>query len=163
MKMKGKPMNLLLIDDDVGCLDSLQTALTPAGYECETITDPRMAIGAYKDKRHNAVITDIKMPGLSGIEILKEIRSFDPKACIIIITGFGDLNTAIQAVNNGAYAFFTKPLNIPDIMNTLGKIETEAAEGARLEQDYAKLAVEYSKLKQAYVDLLDVFKRSDRG
>jgi len=151
-------MRLLLIDDDADCLDGLITVLEPAGYTCCTFTVPERAVEDFRQKQYDVVITDMKMPGLNGIQVLKEIRSLDPAARVIIVTGFGDVETAIAAVNNRAYAFFGKPIDIDDLMDTLEKIEGEIIVQEKAKTDHARLALEYARLKQAYEELLGLLK-----
>jgi len=126
-------VNILLIDDDADCLDGLVTALEPAGYRCDKFTIPREALVAYQQDQYDVVITDMKMPGLNGIQVLKKVRSLNPEAKVIINTGYGDVDTAIAAVNNGAYAFFGKPIDLVDLMETLEKIEREIKEQKKAE------------------------------
>ena len=151
-------LKLLLIDDDADCLDGLSTALEPAGHTCQKFTVPVEAIKSYRQNQYDVVITDMKMPGMNGIQVLKEIRSLDPVARVIIVTGFGDVETAIAAVNNRAYAFFGKPINIDDLMDTLEKIEGEIRGQEKVKTDHARLALEYARLKQVYEELLGLLK-----
>ena len=152
-------MNILLIDDDRDCLEGLASAIEPAGYGCEIYTIPEKAVAAYDDAMHQVVITDMKMPGLTGIQVLKLIKAKNTKAKVIIMTGYGDVDTAIAAVNNGAHSFFSKPVNIAEIIDVLEKIEHEA-EAQKLELAEAlQMREEYRKLKAAYAELQTLLKR----
>ena len=153
-------MNILLIDDDKECLDVLANAIEPAGHSCELYTMPEKAVAAYEKEKHHVVITDMKMPGLTGIQVLKQIRSKDAAAKVIIMTGYGDVDTAIAAVNNGAHSFFSKPVNIVEIIEVLEKIEHES-EVRKLEvAEIMLMRQEYEKLKNAYQELQSLLKRS---
>ncbi len=147
-------MNILLIDDDADCLDGLATVLEPAGHQCCLFTVPEQALAVYQHKQFDVVITDMKMPGLSGIDVLKRARAMNPEAKVIIATGYGDVETAIAALNHGAYAFFGKPIDFNDLMETLEKIECELKGLKKAKMEHARLAMEYARLKQAYEDLL---------
>lgn len=151
-------MNILLVDDDVNCLEDLVSALAPAGHQCRSFADPAAALKAYEKNSFDVVITDMKMPGLSGIEVLKRVRALNPEARVIINTGYGDVETAISAVNNGAYAFFGKPIDLNDLMETLEKIDRELTDRVRVKNEHARLAMEYARLKQAYLDLRKLVK-----
>lgn len=153
-------MNILLVDDDNHCLEGLVTVLEPAGYRCDAFTDPRKAVEAFDRSPYDLVITDMKMPGMNGIQVIKEIRSIAPEVRIIIVTGFGDVDSAISAVNNGAYAFYGKPVDFAELMETIEKIESEIRDGERVKAEHAKLAMEYVHLKQAYDDLKKLLKDS---
>lgn len=147
-------MRLLLIDDDADCLDGLTTVLEPAGYACSAFTAPEEVVEDFRQKQYDVVITDMKMPGMNGIQVLKTILSLSPNTRVIIVTGFGDAETAVAAVNNRAYAFFGKPIDISDLINTLERIEGEIREREKVRKDHARLALEYARLKRAYEELL---------
>jgi DNA-binding NtrC family response regulator len=151
-------LNILLIDDDADCLECLSTALEPAGHRCDKFTVPEEAVEAYYQNQYNVVITDIKMPGLNGIEVLKMVRSFDLEAKVIIITAYGDAETVVAAVNNGAYAFFGKPLDFAELIGTLEKIEREHRERENARRENACLITEYARLKKAYEELQTLLK-----
>ena len=84
-------MKLLLIDDDLKSLESLSEALSFNGYPIEQYSNPVEAVNAYNEKKFDVVITDFKMPELNGIEVLKKVKEIDPKAYVIILTGFADI------------------------------------------------------------------------
>lgn len=153
-------MNILLIDDDADCLDGLATVLEPAGHNCNVYTVPEVALAAYQKNQHHVVITDMKMPGLSGIDVLKKARLINPEAKVIIATGYGDVETAVKALNNGAYAFFGKPINLNELMDTLDKIECEISGKKKDRIEHARLTIEYNRLKKAYEDLLKLLRKN---
>lgn len=105
-------MNILLIDDDSDCLEDLVSALEPAGHRCDKYTHPVKALEMYGGSTYDVVITDMKMPVMNGIEVLKKVREINPEARVIINTGYGDVETAILAVNHRAFAFFGKPIDL---------------------------------------------------
>ena len=152
-------MNIMLIDDDKDCLLGLSGAIEPAGYYCELFTVPEQAVAAYNPQKYDVIITDMKMPGLAGIQVLKIIKAHNPEAKVIIITGYGDVDTAIAAVNNGAYAFFGKPVNIAELMETLEKINEKTQEKWQEQVEIHQMKQEYTKLKQAYEELQALLKK----
>ena len=151
-------MKIMLIDDDVSCTEGLSSALEPAGHTCRQFSDPVLAVEAYAKENFDVVITDMKMPGLNGIEVLKKIKALNKGARVIIVTGYGDVETAIAAVNNGAYAFFGKPVDICELIETLERIEDEIQGRLKLEVEYERLASEYCRLKRAYEEILNLVK-----
>lgn len=118
-------MNIMLIDDDKDCILSLAGAVEPTGHSCEMFTKPERAVELYDGKRYDVVITDMRMPGMNGIEVLKAIRGHNHKARVIIITGYSDVEAVISAMNFGAYAFLGKPVNIGELIETIEKIGAE--------------------------------------
>jgi len=151
-------MDVLIIDDDKDCLNDIADALDPLNYTCIKELSPLAAIEKYKKNKFDVVITDIKMPEMNGIEVLRNIKNIDKNARVIIITGYGDLDTAVQAINNHAYAFFGKPIDFKELVETLRIIEEELNKDDDLNIDYKKLSDEYKELKKSYDDLLDVVK-----
>ena len=137
----------------------MQTAIEPAGYHCELFTVPEQAVAAYNPQKYDVIITDMKMPGLTGIQVLKIIKAHNPEAKVIIITGYGDVDTAIAAVNNGAYAFFGKPVNIAELIETLEKINEKTQEKWQEQAEIDQMKQEYTKLKQAYEELQVLLKK----
>jgi len=121
-------MNILLIDEDEDCLDSLVSALESAGHWCDKFTLPGEAMEAYGQNQYEVVIADLNMPGMSGMQILKQIRYLNPEAKVIISAGQGDLGAAVAAINNGAYAFFVKPADLLVLIETIEGIELEITE-----------------------------------
>lgn len=153
VKYGGIRLKFMLIDDDHDCLDGLVSALEPTGHELNVFTVPEEAVQAYRGNDYDVVITDMKMPGMTGIEVLKAIRQLDQEARVIILTGYGDAETAIAAVNNGAYAFFGKPLVIEELLATIEKISDEAEVRKQTKEQQEQMAQEFSKLKKAYKEL----------
>ncbi len=147
-------MKLLIVDDDEDILSDISDAFKISGFLCYTTPNPMNAIEIYKKENFDVVITDIRMPGMSGIELLKQIRSYDNRAKIIIITAYGDLETAISAINNRAYAFFGKPIDFSELIKTLRNIENENNMIPDITEDYQKLRDENDKLRETYEGLL---------
>ena len=118
-------MKLLLIDDQKDINLSLKEAIEPGGHECVMYNNPRKAIEKLKQDNFDAIITDYKMPGMNGIDVLKEAQQQKPGLPVIILTGFADTDNAIEAVNHGAYAFMRKPIDLKTFFKKLEDIETK--------------------------------------
>ena len=150
----GKKLRIILIDDDLAVLESLSEALNLHGYPNRKISDPQEAVELYKWEQFDVVITDIKMPEMNGIEVLKAVRKHNQDAVVIILTGYADTNNAITAVNEGAYAFFHKPPDFKSLLATLSKIEMELLEI----QNKENVEVDLMRLYLEYKDLMNTFK-----
>jgi DNA-binding NtrC family response regulator len=111
---------ILVVDDEVGPRESLRMILKPL-YEVHTASGGEEALRFIQNKDIDVVTLDLKMPGLSGIEILKEIKKLKPDMEVIVITGYGTLNNAQEAIRFGAGDFISKPFNVPDIISIVGK------------------------------------------
>ncbi|HOT76651.1 MAG TPA: response regulator [Candidatus Wallbacteria bacterium] len=154
-------MNILIIDDDSGCLDSLSSSLQLYSHNCEAHTNAVKAIEIYRENpsRFDLVITDMKMPVMSGIEVLQKALQINKDAKVIIITAYGDVETAILAVNNHAYAFFGKPINFQELLETIERIENEKNEKKLTKEEQTRLIDEYAKLKKAFEELQTLLNR----
>ena len=106
---------ILVVDDDANLRWVLQTQLEDAGYEVATAGDGQAALAFVQHTRPALVLTDLKMPGMSGLELLKQIRTEEPDLPVIVITAFGSIQNAVEAVKAGAYDYLTKPIDYDDL------------------------------------------------
>jgi anti-anti-sigma factor len=101
---------ILVIDDEKPTLMMFRLTLAACGYEVLTAENGQQGLEVFNRDRPSIVLTDIKMPGMNGIEVLKRIKETDPAAEVIVITGHGDMDLAIQALNLDATDFINKPI-----------------------------------------------------
>lgn len=106
-----KDWKVLFIDDDEGIRKVISIALEDAGYNMLTAADGQTGIELCQKHSPHIIITDIRMPGMDGIEVLKSIKKTDPDKEVIVTTGFGEIDYAIQALQLDASDFITKPIN----------------------------------------------------
>ncbi|MCP4667464.1 MAG: response regulator, partial [Deltaproteobacteria bacterium] len=110
-KMKQKDWKVLIIDDEEGIRKVMSITLEDAGYEVLTAGDGERGIQLCRRESPHIVITDIRMPGMDGIEVLKRVKENHPDKEVIVVTAFGDLDIAIRALQLDASDFITKPVN----------------------------------------------------
>jgi signal transduction histidine kinase/DNA-binding response OmpR family regulator len=123
---------ILVVDDEERMCESLKTLLSGVGYEVTTMQEGEKAIEKIKQDAFDLVITDIKMPKFDGLDILKAIRSRDQDALVILMTGFASLESAVNAINQGAYDYLMKPIEFPDLKLTIRRgLEKRRAAQAR--------------------------------
>jgi signal transduction histidine kinase len=115
--------NLLLVDDEADIREVLSMALTDLGYAVATADSGTTALTLFLKHHPPIVITDIKMPGMDGIELLSRIKEADPDTEVIMITGHGDLDLAIMSLKNQATDFITKPINVDALEIALRRAE----------------------------------------
>ena len=101
---------LLLVDDDESFREVLKFHLVEAGYSVDVATDGKEGLAVFQQKFHPVVLTDLKMPEMNGLDLMKEIHKRSPGARVIVITAFGDIETAVDAMKNGAFDFLPKPV-----------------------------------------------------
>jgi signal transduction histidine kinase len=111
---------VLVIDDEMGPRESLRMLLKP-NYQVYTADCVDAGIKLLKEKKPDAVITDIRMPGASGIEGLRRIREIDPHVAVIMLTGFGALETAQEALRLGANDYIAKPFDAREMREVIGR------------------------------------------
>ena len=112
---------LLVADDDPGLRESLQRALTRAGYHVLLAPEGRTALEQLQQGGIDLVLTDLKMPGLSGIELLRAAKAIAPDIDVILITAFGTVEEAVSAMKDGAYDFITKPFRGDQLLKLVAK------------------------------------------
>ena len=120
MEMKANAPNVLIVDDEIGPRESLRMILKP-NYNIYTADNGHKALEMIQQIKMDVVTLDLKMPEISGIDTLKEIRQTDPEVMVIIITGFGTLKTAIEAIRYGVFDYIPKPFNVPEIIAIIAK------------------------------------------
>lgn len=102
---------LLVVDDDLYLLAAIKQTLTLGGYAVDTFHEPEKALAAIRENSYSAVIADIKMPKMNGIELFRHIQDIDAELPVILITGHGDVEMAVSAIKKGAYDFLQKPVD----------------------------------------------------
>lgn len=105
------PVRLLIVEDDEGLRQVLQIQLEHEGYETRSVASVEEALPILEKIPHEVVITDLNLPGASGIELLKRARAMDPETAVILMTAFATVETAVQAMKQGAYDYITKPVH----------------------------------------------------
>lgn len=118
---------LLIIDDEEGIRKVLTVSLASDGYDVLTAAGGEEAIAIFKRKSPSIILTDIKMPGMDGIEVLKQIKELNPDAEVIMITGHGDMDLAIEALKLDASDFLNKPIKDEALSVALNRAEQRIA------------------------------------
>src|SRR5512140_3498932 len=106
-------LNVLVVDDEAVIRDGLLRILDGERFAVETCRSGHAAIELMQHKEFGLIITDLKMPGLNGIEVLKAVKALQPDIPVIMITGYATVDTAVEAMKNGAVDFIAKPFT-PD-------------------------------------------------
>lgn len=121
------PHKVLVVDDERGARMALEVPLRLSGYEVAAATGGREAIALGQGKKFDVVLTDIYMPDLNGLEVVREFRRFSPDTKIIAVTAQGSLEIAMQAIEEGAFDFIAKPFNIEDVLALVGRAAEHSA------------------------------------
>src|SRR6202048_81340 len=111
---------ILVIDDEIGPRESLRMLLKP-NYQVHTADCVEAGIKMLKEKQPDTIVMDIRMPGVSGIEGLRQIREIDPHLSVIMLTGFGALDTAKEALRLGANDYISKPFDAHEMQEVINR------------------------------------------
>src|SRR5579863_9594437 len=112
---------ILLIDDDPGIRDNLRQVLTAEGYDVSSEKRGDEGLARAGKEAFNVVITDLKLPGLNGLDLVRQLHTARPRLPIILITAFGTTQTAIEATKFGAYDYLLKPFEIPPLLELISR------------------------------------------
>ena len=110
---------ILVVDDEPGIREFLQIMLEREGYEVSSAVNGTDAISRFKKKKYDVVIADIRMPKVSGLEVLSSVKEISPETNVIMITAHASFESAVEAMNAGAYDYITKPFNVDEIKVTV--------------------------------------------
>jgi len=156
--------NILLIDDDDSLRKVIAHHLTSEGYRVISASGGKEGIELFKREEFDLVITDIKMPDIDGMEVLREIKLLRGDAVVIMITAYGTIEKAVEALKAGAFDYITKPFNRDELKIAIGK----AFRVKRLEEENLRLKLELGEkfkfdriigLSSKMTDVLQVLKK----
>jgi signal transduction histidine kinase len=118
---KPKSPHILVVDDEPGLRDMLRFGLQKRGYQVTAVPSGEEAIIKVAAENYDAVICDIMMPGIGGVDTLRRIKEKSPETAVIMATGFATLEIAIESMKSGAFDFVTKPYGVPQLCSILEK------------------------------------------
>jgi len=113
---------ILIIDDEEMLCESLKDILEEEGYEIRTATTALSALTEIEKKTPDIIISDINLPDINGLELLRRIKDERPEIEIIIMTAYGEIESYLQAREKGAFEYITKPVNIPILKLMISRI-----------------------------------------
>ncbi len=112
-------MKILVVDDEPSICELLSEFLSLLGYQVFTAGNGGEAVSRFKEKRPDIVLLDIKMPGMSGIDVLRKIKEHDSEAKVIMVSAFGDIDTVRTTLKMGAFRHLEKPVDLELLKKTL--------------------------------------------
>ncbi|MFH1568379.1 MAG: sigma-54 dependent transcriptional regulator [Gemmatimonadota bacterium] len=131
----ARKTHILVVDDEKVVRESLCEWFTEDGYVVDTAADGAEALRKVDEDTWDILLVDIKMPGMDGLELQRRVKRADPNAIVIIITAYATVDTAVQALKQGAYDYITKPIDPDDLARVIGK----AAERQQLVRENEEL------------------------
>ena len=127
--------NILILDDEQNYLLVLDAILTDAGYKATPLSDPEMGLAFLEESEVDVVITDMKMPKLTGKDVLDHVKKHYPQIPVLIMTAFGSIEAAVEAMRTGAFDYITKPFSNEELLLSISK----AMQYARAQQENRQL------------------------
>ncbi len=158
------PARILIADDEDSLRWVLEKGLRGAGYEVSAVKDGRAALATFSAEPFDLVFLDVRMPGLDGLTALERLREIRPDACVVVMTAHGSMDTAIKAMQRGAYDYLAKPFDLDEVL----LLTERALTAARLTQEVARLRTglqevrEFSALIGRHARMQEVYKAIGR-
>lgn len=140
---KAKGAKLLVVEDDKPLRELLEAELSRSGYKVEVAMDGAEGLRKYREESFNVVLLDVKMPGMDGIDVLRQMRAETNTPEVIMFTGHGSIETAVECIKHGAYDYLTKPVKLDELEIVIDK----ASEKNRLRLENINLKREVSKFE----------------
>ncbi|MGD8512831.1 MAG: response regulator [Deltaproteobacteria bacterium] len=113
--MANKETRILVVDDDQEFADSLAEHMSGLGHSVKVAYNGQEGLERFRTGAFHMVLTDLQMPGMDGITLLHEIKGLDNRCVVVLITGFGTVESAVKAIKEGAYDFITKPVKFDQV------------------------------------------------
>ncbi len=124
--MRGTPkFQILIADDEQVQREMLEGFLSKQGYGVGTAADGRQALEKFKGGSFDLILTDYRMPGMDGIELLRELKRLNPEVMVVILTAFGTVGTAVAAMKEGAYDYLNKPIDLDELLLLIRRVEKD--------------------------------------
>src|SRR5262245_47264801 len=121
MDTHNETAHILVVDDEGAIRYSVSKTLQRIGYEVDEASTGEEAVDMMKRREYEVVLTDIRMPGITGVELLKRIKDASPDAIVILMTGYASLGTAVEALRLGAHDYLIKPSSSQDIKQSVSR------------------------------------------
>ena len=141
----GKKISILIVDDEESVRDSLYNWFIEDGYCVECAENAKKALSILESKNFNIILADIKMPGMDGLEMQRRIKSLNKDSIVIIMTAFASVDSAVQALKDGAYDYITKPFDPDDLSHLIRNATKQIS-----------LKTENEALKEKFVSLENI-------
>jgi putative two-component system response regulator len=144
-----KQRNVLVVDDDLFALESIAKVLEGESYRVVTAASGSETLGLLKQGSFDLVLTDLKMPEVDGLEVLRQAREIAPQAVVLILTGYASLESAIEALREGAYDYLVKPCSTDELKLKIERGLERVRLAEERQQAEEELRRSYEKLQRA--------------
>ena len=157
-------IHILAVDDEEAIRTVLRTILESEGYLCDTAASADEAVSRLRENQYDVILTDIMMPGMSGIELLDLIRKRDDEIAVIMLTALNDIDVSIRALKSGAYDYITKPFRLDDVTISIEMALQKRAlilENRDYQRNLEKKVLEQSrKIQSSFIKSIEALART---
>ncbi|MDI6782538.1 MAG: response regulator [bacterium] len=157
------PDSILIVDDQEIIRRSLSTILENSGYTVTSVASAREAIQSLHQMQYSLVLTDLRLDGESGLDIIEHVKQYYPKTLVILLTAYASVESAIAALRRGAYDYLVKPCNVDDLKHTVRRCLDLRRQGIENEQLRDELEKAYFLTVRALAAAIDAKDRYTRG
>jgi DNA-binding NtrC family response regulator len=160
MAPSGKPLRLLVIDDDPASVDLIESALSQLDVDIRIADNPELGLRLFEQHRPRVVLTDLMMPGLTGMDVLERVLAIDPGTEVLLITAHNSSEAAVEAIQKGAADYLIKPLNLDALRNRIDEYVREARRRSRVTDLDSELlgALQFENIVGRSPAILEVFR-----
>lgn len=151
--MAEASLTVLVVDDDVTFRTRLVRAFESRGFEARAAADAPIALELARAESPELAVVDLRMPGGSGLDVVRELKAIDPATNVVVLTGYGSIATALEAVRLGATHYLTKPADVDDILAAFARAHRPPSEMPSIEHGVPSLArAEWEHINRVLTD-----------
>jgi DNA-binding NtrC family response regulator len=118
-------ISILVVDDEEDSRNGIAHFLLKSNFDVITAQNGKEALESFKENHHDLILADIRMPGISGIDLLKRVKTIAPRTEVIIITAYGEVESYLEAMNHGAFEYLNKPIKIRELKKVINKVVSQ--------------------------------------
>lgn len=145
--------SVLVVDDDALFRSRLARAFEARGFDVRAAADGEAAVQLAREESPELAVVDLRMPGSSGLDVVRELKAIDPATNVVVLTGYGSIATAIEAVRLGATHYLTKPADVDDLLAAFARAGRPPGDVAPIEHEVPSLArAEWEHINRVLAD-----------
>ena len=138
--MNADSKSLLIVDDDAAYRERLVRAFAARGYDARGAEDGESAVRAAAEDSPELALVDLRMPGISGLDVLRHLKALDSATQVVVLTGYGSIATAVEAVRLGATHYLTKPADVDEILGAFARASQASPAPVEISHETPSLA-----------------------
>ena len=154
--MKTDTATVMVVDDDSGVRNAMRLLLKSVGLNCQLFASAQEFLGAYQPEQQGCLVLDIRMPGMSGMELQQQLNLRGAVIPVIFMTGHGDIPMAVEAMQHGAFDFLQKPFRDQDLLDRIQRAIAKDSERRKSLGEHARIRTHLETLTPREREVLDL-------